>query len=434
MDDKPDVEKIPNIEREGTDKPRQLKLDKNGIPLDPQPSDHKDDPLNWSLWGKIYIALMVSALGFISQMGSALINPAYVVMSKSLHITVEQASYCTTVYILFSGIFPMFVVPFSNVYGRRILYLLFTTIAVASQIGSGAASTYGGVITGRVFYGIGGGIPLGIGAATICDLFSQGERGLYLGIYTLCVNNGPHLAPIIGGYIALNLSWRWCFFIPGIIQGGLLVILIFTFPETLFSRTDFSNLEGTSYLSKLGYQGKILDRQIRIYDFITPYRMIQYWAVSLPSIYWMTANTYGSALFAVTGSHLANKLYKFNVAQTGLLMGLPLTIGCMIGEASAGWISDMIINAYAKRHNGYRKPEVRLILLPGCITLLAGVIAYGPCVEEHKPWIALALCMGVAGFGLQVGATMVYTYTTDCYKPQSAEIGAVINLYKSGKP
>lgn len=28
---------------------------------------------------------------------------------------------------------------------------------------------------------------------------------------------------------------------------------------------------------------------------------------------------------------------------------------------------------------------------------------------------------------------MVYTYTTDCYKAQSAEIGAVINLYKSGK-
>lgn len=28
-------------------------------------------------------------------------------------------------------------------------------------------------------------------------------------------------------------------------------------------------------------------------------------------------------------------------------------------------------------------------------------------------------------------SSKVYTYTTDCYKPQSAEIGAVINLYKS---
>ncbi|KAK5122142.1 hypothetical protein LTR85_004388 [Meristemomyces frigidus] len=31
----------------------------------------------------------------------------------------------------------------------------------------------------------------------------------------------------------------------------------------------------------------------------------------------------------------------------------------------------------------------------------------------------------------QVGTTVVYTYTTDSYKPQSGEIGAVINLIKS---
>lgn len=463
LEDKIDEKRLEQSE----EKEKPLKLDRNGIPLSPQPSDHPDDPLNWPYWGKVYIALMVAGLGFIGQMGSALINPAYVLMSKDLHITVEQASYCTTVFILFSGIFPMFIVPFSNVYGRRIIYIIFAVIAVAAQIGSGAAATYGGVITGRVFYGIGGGIPLGIGAATICDLFTQGERGLFLGIYTLCINNdmshthriiflkliksGPHIAPIVGGYIALNLNWRWCFYVPGIIQGGLLFIMLFTFPETLFSRTDFSNLDGTPYISKLGWKGKILNRTLQPKDFVNPFRMIQYWAVSLPAIYWMTANTYGSAQFAVTGAHLAAALYKFNVAQTGLLMGIPLTIGCMIGEATAGWVSDMMINAYAKRHNGYRKPEMRLALLPGTLTLVAGVIAYGPCVQNKRPWIDLAVNMAISGvlcsvahfrrivltillgFGLQVGATMVYTYATDCYKPQSPEIGTVINLYKSGR-
>src|ERR1700760_858172 len=111
-------------------------------------------------------------------------------------------------------------------------------------------------------------------------------------------------------------------------------------------------------------------------------------------------------------------------------MGIPQTVGCMVGEATAGWVSDMIINAYAKRHNLYRKPEVRLSLLPGCFALVAGLIAYGVCVDQHKSWPCLAVSMGVASFGLQIGATMIYTYATDSYKPQAPEVGVVINLYK----
>lgn len=177
----------------------------------------------------------------------------------------------------------------------------------------------------------------------------------------------------------------------------------------------------------------MLDRPIRAVDFINSVRMAQYLAVLLPTLWYMTANTYGSALFAVTGSHLAAAVYKFDVEQTGLLMGIPLTVGCMIGEATAGWVSDVIINAYARRHNGYRKPEARLYLIPLCTLLSIGTATYGYCIEHKRPWITAAVCMAVSGLGLQVGTTMVYTYCTDSYKPQSGEIGAVINLFKSGK-
>lgn len=113
-------------------------------------------------------------------------------------------------------------------------------------------------------------------------------------------------------------------------------------------------------------------------------------------------------------------------------MGVPLTVGCMIGEAFAGWVSDALINAYGRRHNGYRKPEVRLWLLPPCTLTAVGTATYGYCIETRRPWITAAVCiMGVSGLGTQVGTTMVYTYATDSYKPQSGEIGSVINLFKS---
>ncbi|KAL2012764.1 hypothetical protein VTN00DRAFT_289 [Thermoascus crustaceus] len=398
------------------------------LPVD---EENKDDPLNWPYWQKVYIVGLVAILSFTAQFSSALINPGYVEMSEDLKVTVEQCSYCTTIFILFSGVAPLLVVPFANVYGRRILYVLFMVLATAGDVLSAAASTYGGVVTGRVLNGIGSSIPLGIGAATICDLFRQHERGLFMGIYTLSVTNGPHLAPIVGGYVTQRLGWRWCFWIPAICQGFLWILLICTLPETLFSREQHSKLENSSFARRLLYHGKVLDRPIRLRDFGTSFRMIKYAAVTLPSIYYCTCNTYGSALFAVTGSRIGSATYRFKTQQTGLFMGVPLTVGCAIGEASAGWVSDAIINVYARRHNGYRKAEARLFLVPLCTLLCIGTATYGFCVENERPWIQAAICMAVSGLGSQVATTMVYTYCTDSYKSQSGEIGVVINLFKS---
>lgn len=111
----PDVEKAPDGEKpEATyqvdEKQPTLKLDRHGLPLVPQPSDHKEDPLNWPKIHRIYIALLIALLGFVAQLGSALINPAFQEMADDLGVSIEQASYCTTVFILFGGVLSMFVV------------------------------------------------------------------------------------------------------------------------------------------------------------------------------------------------------------------------------------------------------------------------------------------------------------------------------------
>ncbi|KAH8700821.1 major facilitator superfamily domain-containing protein [Talaromyces proteolyticus] len=409
----------------------QLKVDKHGVVLVPQPSDHVEDPLNWPYFQKVYVVGLVSMLGFMAQVSASLANPAFNELAKNLHVSIQQASYCTTVWILFAGVTPMFMAPFANVYGRRNLFVVFTLIAAAANIGSAGAKSYGGLVVGRIFNGIGSSVPLGFGAAIICDLFYQGQRGFYMGIYVLAVTNGPHISPIFGGYVSQNLGWRWCFWIPAIIQGALWVLVVFTLPETLFSRQSHNRPEKRSYTSKLLFTGRILDRKIHLSDYAFSFRMTKYAAITIPCIYYMTGNGYGSTIFAVTGSHISSNVYGFDTKQTGLFMGIPLTIGCMIGEAAAGWISDLIVNLYARRHGGVAKPEVRLFLLPLCPIMAVGTATYGYCIQLHRPWIESSVCMAVAGLGCQLGNTVVYTYCTDSYKPQSGEVGAIINLFKS---
>ena len=147
-------------------------------------------------------------------MSAAVINPAFVPLGKAFKITTVQASYELTVYIIFSGVAPLLVSPLANVYGRRPVYLLGNLLCAVTNIAAGHSSTWTGILVTRVFNGIGGGCVVSIGGATICDLYFLHERGLYMGIYTFFLTNGPHLASLIGGYIALHLGWRQCWNIP----------------------------------------------------------------------------------------------------------------------------------------------------------------------------------------------------------------------------
>jgi hypothetical protein len=99
---------------------------------------------------------------------------------------------------------------------------------------------------------------------------------------------------------------------------------------------------------------------------------------------YMVNLTYGSPLFAVTGSFICAKFFKFDLHQTGRFLGVPLTVGCLTGEFSAGWVSDWILNAYAKRHDGYRKVEVCLWLLPLTTMCAIGIATFGYCIQHHS--------------------------------------------------
>lgn len=169
---------------------------------------------NWPYAIKILVVLQISWLAFLGPFGSAVANPAFVPLSKAFDITVVQASYELTIYIVFAGVGPLLVIPFANIYGRRPIYLLGNLIAGITNVAAGWSPTWGGILATRAVNGIAAGSPVAIGAATICDLFCMHERGFYMGIFTLFLTNGPHVAPLIGGFAAQYTSWNWCFRIP----------------------------------------------------------------------------------------------------------------------------------------------------------------------------------------------------------------------------
>ena len=147
----------------------------------------------------------------MGPMSAAVINVAFEPLGKAFKITTVEASYELTVYIISAGVGPLLISPLANLYVRRPVYLLGNLLAGVTNIIAGHFTTWNGILVTRVFNGVSAGFNMAISGAKICDLYFMHERGLYMGIHTFFLTNGPHLAPLIGGYIAHNFGWLQCF-------------------------------------------------------------------------------------------------------------------------------------------------------------------------------------------------------------------------------
>lgn len=274
---------------------------------------------------------------------------------------------------------------------------------------------------------------MGIGAAVVVDMYFMHERGKYMGFFVVFVTNGAHLAGVVGGFAAKDIGWRWCFWIPAIILGITWLVLLFGLPETLYHR---DNKTGHSlqqpnqpWIKLLTFNGVQVKRKLRLWDFTHVFYMLKYPSVLLPAFYYSISFGLGSVLFAVTGAAVFNGIYDFDTAQVGMAIGLPTFIGTLLGEISAGPVSDRILYLYRKTHGGEVKPEARLQgTWPGAFFIVAGVIIEGVTLQYKTHWSGPVMGIGIGAVGLQIVSTNIYAYITDVSRPALALALALLYL------
>ena len=68
--------------------------------------------------------------------------------------------------------------------------------------------------------------------AVVADEFPARQRGLALAYYAVTPFLGPTLGPIIGGFVAEPIGWRWIEGLMAIFTGAVFIVYFFTVPET----------------------------------------------------------------------------------------------------------------------------------------------------------------------------------------------------------
>lgn len=388
---------------------------------------------------KIACLLQVAVLGGLGGLNTAIINPAYTPMAKELGITVIRASYQTTIVIALNGVAPFLWLPLANVYGRRPLYLFCTLLGFGTALASAYAQTFSQLLAARAFNGF---MPVAftLGAATVVDLFYFHQRGRAMGIFTVTMVNGSHLAPIVGGLVGQYLGWRWCFKMAAIFDGVMFVVIFFCLPETLYVRyptnappPETPRLGFKAYVHRLRLWTRYPDLKLRASEFVIPsVKMMKYPSVIFPALYYASQYGFSSILPAVTVTSIFTKFFHWDTLYIGLAYGAALTIGGSLGELCAGQVVDAIVKREKRKLGGRDpEPEVRLrAIWTGEIMVPTGLLIYGFCIQYRTVWIAPILGMGIACFGLQVITTTCYTYAIDCYRPEGSEVSQVFNFFR----
>ena len=381
----------------------------------------------------------MAILAGLGGMNTAIINPSYVHLGKELHVSTVRASYQTTIVIAINGIAPFLWLPLANVYGRRPFYLIATLIGFVSALGCAYVHTFRQLLAARFFNGW---MPIAftLGAVTVADLFPFEQRGRAMGVYTVLMTNGSHLAPIVGGLIGQYLGWRWTFKFAAICDAVMFTVMLFCLPETLYVRrpealteTNHERLSFKNYRHMLRFWTRDPALKLRARQFVLPsIKMMKYPSVIFPAMYYASQYGFASILPAVTVASIFTQFFHWDTLDIGLAYGGALTIGSFVGEFMAGMVVDWIVKHERKKLGGADPPpEVRLkAIWTGEFLVPAGLLIYGFTLTYRTAWIAPIFGMGLACCGLQVVTTTCYTYAIDCYRLESSETSQVFNFFR----
>ncbi|KAL4070033.1 major facilitator superfamily domain-containing protein [Scleroderma yunnanense] len=192
----------------------------------------EDDPRRWSDARKAVTLIVISGAAMIAGLCISIQNPANAQIQQELHATSSQLSLTVSLSVLIQGNVPLLWSALSEIKGRKLVYVLSTSLFILGSIIVALSKNIGLVIGMRMMQAIGSSAVLTIGAATLADIYDPHQRGTMMGIYYVAPLLGPSLGPILGGVLAQELSWRAIFWFLAIWGGIIFLAFLLLFTDT----------------------------------------------------------------------------------------------------------------------------------------------------------------------------------------------------------
>lgn len=224
--------------RQSIDGQPPLKVAVDGTILIPQPSDNKNDPLNWSWLKKntTFWALLVASL--LSDLVIYYDLPLLYDQAYEWDRSVKQVQGSTAAALAMQAVGALATVPFAQRFGRLPVLFWSQLLTMIATVATTYTQPYGGFAFFRTMQGLFGIAPQVIGLSICHDIFFFHERARKINFWLCFTFFGPSFGAFLSGLIVQRLQWRDTFAVVCGLYGFSVLLVILIADETLFDASN----------------------------------------------------------------------------------------------------------------------------------------------------------------------------------------------------
>jgi DHA2 family multidrug resistance protein len=170
------------------------------------------------------IAVLVAFATFMEVLDTTIANVALPYIAGGLGVSEDEASWVVTTYLVANAVALTASGFLARLLGRKSFFLICLALFTASSVLCGFAGSLQSLLLFRILQGLGGGGMVPVSQSILADAFPPEKRGQGFALFGVAVVVAPVVGPTLGGYLADNYSWHWCFLINGPV--GLIAIAL----------------------------------------------------------------------------------------------------------------------------------------------------------------------------------------------------------------
>lgn len=197
-------------------------------------TDDQENPQNWSMAKKNFVAFLICIYTFSVYIGSAIYTPSTVAVTEVFGVSLTAASLGLALYVLGYGTGPLIFSPLSEIpfVGRNVPYILTFGMFVILCVPTALVDNFAGLLVLRFLQGFFGSPCLATGGATFGDMYNILHLPFVMTFWVASATGGPSLGPIISGFSVPAENWRWSLWEMLWIAGPVFILLFTFLPET----------------------------------------------------------------------------------------------------------------------------------------------------------------------------------------------------------